>query len=192
MNILLIMADQFAAHALERSRATDSHFRTPNLDKLACVSTVFTQAYTPFPLCVPARSSMVTGKYPHQIGIMNNNKTVLRDAPGPGHGPESMGHWFTAAGFDCAYAGKWQAMQARASLADGFTPIHPFGDEGLVEACHQWLCRRGSLSGPAPNAHSYSWHPLTIPTPFVNMRVLSPCPTERSLPSTLATLPRSR
>ena len=47
MNILLIMADQFAAHALARSRSTDAHFKTPNLDRLASVSTVFTQAYTP-------------------------------------------------------------------------------------------------------------------------------------------------
>lgn len=151
MNILLIMADQFAAHALEKSRSTDSHFKTPNLNKLAAVSTVFTQAYTPFPLCVPARSAMLTGKYPHQLGIMNNKKTGsaagLGAASGaklePGHSRQSVGHWFTAAGYDCAYAGKWHALQASASESDGFAPIHPFGDEGLVEACHEWLGGRG-------------------------------------------------
>lgn len=141
MNILLIMADQFAAHALERRRGTDAHFATPNLDRLASVSTVFTQAYTPFPLCVPARSSMVTGLYPHQLGVMANRFGANpQDAPAePGHGPQSLGHWFRAAGYDCAYAGKWHALQASATEADGFAPIHPFGDEGLVEACHAWL-----------------------------------------------------
>lgn len=152
MNILLIMADQLAAHALTRPRPEDAHFSTPNLDRLAASSTVFTEAYTPFPLCVPARSAMVTGRYPHQLGIMANR---FPGGPGgggagpaePGHGPESLGHWFTAAGWDCAYAGKWHALQASATAADGFDPIHPFGDEGLVEACHEWLGQRTRGSG---------------------------------------------
>ncbi len=156
MNILLIMADQFAAHALTRPRPEDAHFNTPHLDRLAASSTVFTEAYTPFPLCVPARSAMVTGRYPHQLGIMSNRHNGTGpdgSAPGPaepGHGPESLGHWFTAAGFDCAYAGKWHALQASATADDGFEPIHPFGDEGLVEACHEWLGRRTPLSRPGP------------------------------------------
>lgn len=137
MNILLIMADQFAAHALSRPRPEDAHFRTPNLDRLAADSTVFTQAYTPFPLCVPARSAMVTGRYPHQLGIMANRG--LDGTAEPGHGPESLGRWFSSAGWDCAYAGKWHALQASATQADGFEPIHPFGDEGLVEACMDWI-----------------------------------------------------
>jgi len=141
MNILLIMADQFAAHALDRSRDTDAHFRTPNLDRLAAESTVFAQAYTPFPLCVPARSAMVTGRYPHQLGITSNAKGA-NGAAEPGHGPESLGHWFAAHGYDCAYAGKWHARGASAETVDGFNPIHPFGDRGLVEACHSWLADR--------------------------------------------------
>ncbi len=142
MNIVLIMADQFAAHALTRRRDTDEHFRTPNLDRLAAISTVFTEAYTSFPLCVPARSSMVTGKYPHQLGIMSNEKELPEPPGSPGHGTASLGHWFTAAGYDCAYAGKWHARQASSTAADGFMPIHPFGDEGLVDACRDWLTRR--------------------------------------------------
>lgn len=140
------MADQFAAHALVRSRATDAHFNTPNLDRLVAASTYFSQAYTPFPLCVPARSSMVTGKYPHQLGITSNAglgaSSGAFPAVEPGQGPESLGHWFTAAGYDCAYAGKWHALQASATEADGFAPIHPFGDDGLVEACTEWLSGR--------------------------------------------------
>ncbi|MEV8143652.1 sulfatase-like hydrolase/transferase [Specibacter sp. NPDC078709] len=153
MNILLIMADQFAAHALTRSRPEDAHFHTPNLDRLAAVSTVFTQAYTPFPLCVPARSAMITGRHPHQLGIMSNKPAGADGAGGPaepGHGPDSLGHWFTAAGWDCAYAGKWHALQASATEHDGFAPIHPFGDEGLVEACHEWLGRRNARSSSTP------------------------------------------
>lgn len=148
MNILLIMADQFAAHALTRTRPEHVHFSTPNLDRLAATATVFTEAYTPFPLCVPARSAMITGRYPHQLGVMSN--VLTQAAINPGHGSESLGHWFTAAGYDCAYAGKWHALQASATAADGFAPIHPFGDVGLVEACHAWLAARGSCAEHAP------------------------------------------
>ena len=152
------MADQFAAHALVRSRATDAHFNTPNLDRLVAASTYFSQAYTPFPLCVPARSSMMTGKYPHQLGIMSNAglgaSSGAFPAVEPGHGPESLGHWFSAAGYDCAYAGKWHALRASATDADGFSPIHPFGDEGLVQACHQWLANRASHVGSTAKATS--------------------------------------
>ncbi|MHA7269581.1 sulfatase family protein [Arthrobacter sp. HLT1-20] len=153
MNILLIMADQFAAHALDRRRDTDAHFRTPHLDRLAAQSTHFTQAYTPFPLCVPARSAMVTGKYPHQLGVMSNAASSPGTGPDPGCGPESLGHWFTAHGYDCAYAGKWHARQASASTRDGFAPIHPFGDEGLVEACTDWLGSRAP--GAAESGRPY-------------------------------------
>jgi arylsulfatase A-like enzyme len=177
MNILLIMADQFAAHALTRSRDTDAHFRTPNLDRLAAVSTVFTDAYTSFPLCVPARSSMVTGKYPHQLGIMSNEKELPANPADPGHGTASLGHWFTAAGYDCAYAGKWHARQASATAADGFAPIHPFGDEGLVPACTDWLARRGAerpflLVASFDDPHTICEYARSQPMPYGNVALI--------------------
>ncbi len=173
MNILLIMADQFAAHALTRPRPEDAHFSTPNLDRLAAGATVFTQAYTPFPLCVPARSAMITGRYPHQLGIMSNKSADSDAAAGPaepGHGSESLGHWFTAAGYDCAYAGKWHALQASATAEDGFDPIHPFGDEGLVEACHEWLGHRGErhflLVASFDDPHTICEYARSQPMPY--------------------------
>ncbi|MDO5752990.1 sulfatase [Arthrobacter sp.] len=177
MNILLIMADQFSAHALERSRSTDAHFNTPHLDRLVANSTYFSQAYTPFPLCVPARSSMVTGKYPHQLGIMSNSGAGAAPAVEPGHGPESLGHWFTEAGYDCAYAGKWHALQASATEADGFAPIHPFGDDGLVEACHEWLANRSVRDGERPfllvasfdDPHTICEYARSQPLPYGNV-----------------------
>ncbi len=177
MNILLIMADEFAAHALTRVRSTDEHFRTPHLDRLATSSTTFTQAYTPFPLCVPARSAMVTGRYPHQLGVISNAKASPAGAEPteePGHGTNSLGHWFTAAGYDCAYAGKWHALQASATEADGFTPIHPFGDEGLVQACSTWLDGRKDtrpffLVASFDDPHTICEYARSQPMPYGNI-----------------------
>ena len=42
--------------------------KTPNLDKLASESLIFTEAYTTVGVCSPSRSSIITGQYPISIG----------------------------------------------------------------------------------------------------------------------------
>jgi arylsulfatase A-like enzyme len=42
---------------------------TPNIDWIA-EGTYFTNAISPNPVCTPARSAILTGKYPHQVGMM--------------------------------------------------------------------------------------------------------------------------
>jgi choline-sulfatase len=46
--------------------------RTPNIDELAARGTGFTSAYTPCPICVPARASLATGRWVHQTGSWDN------------------------------------------------------------------------------------------------------------------------
>jgi len=44
---------------------------TPNIDKLAQQGTVFTKAYSQYPVCGPSRMSILTGLRPESNGIMN-------------------------------------------------------------------------------------------------------------------------
>ena len=46
-------------------------FRTPNLDRLASQSAVFTRGYVPSSVCRPSLATMITGHYPqdHRLGV---------------------------------------------------------------------------------------------------------------------------
>ena len=46
--------------------------KTPNLDKLASQGVRFDRAFAQYPLCNPSRSSLLTGKYPTQTSILDN------------------------------------------------------------------------------------------------------------------------
>lgn len=141
-NILLVMADQLAAHVLDRD---PGGVRTPHLDGLRAAGADFARAYVSFPLCVPSRASMLTGRMPHEVGV-NGNRPA--DEVEPGTRPDSLGHLLTAAGYDCAYAGKWHATTPEPPENAGFQVIHPFGDVGLVDACAAWLADRDDTGSP--------------------------------------------
>ena len=46
--------------------------RTPNINTLADESVVFRNCYVTQPVCAPARSSIMTGLYPHTAGVPRN------------------------------------------------------------------------------------------------------------------------
>lgn len=52
--------------------------KTPAFDRLASQSTVFTAAYTQYPVCGPSRASLLTGLRPESSGVMDL-KTRMRD-----------------------------------------------------------------------------------------------------------------
>ncbi|MFW6303941.1 MAG: sulfatase-like hydrolase/transferase [Candidatus Sumerlaeota bacterium] len=65
-NILFLMSDE---HRYDVSGfAGDRVVRTPVLDSLAAEGVVFDNAYTPSPICVPARQCMMAGQLPETCG----------------------------------------------------------------------------------------------------------------------------
>jgi len=76
-NILLIMTDQQAWNAV--GYAGNKMIKTPNLDRLAREGVNFSQAVTPCPVCVPARTSILTGRLTETTTIRDNGDVKTGD-----------------------------------------------------------------------------------------------------------------
>jgi len=100
-NILFIMTDQQFADIMSCRMGT-KYINTPAMDSLAKNGMLFTDAYTANPLCMPARNSIFTGRYPHETGRQINCKWQLDPAEFV-----NMGTYFKNAGYDTGYVGKW-------------------------------------------------------------------------------------
>ncbi len=97
-NLLVISTDQQFAGAM--SCAGNPHLRTPNMDRIARLGTRFDRAYCPNPICVPSRTSYMTGRLPHETTVtFNINRHEVVGDCGASH--------FRAAGYDTGHVGKW-------------------------------------------------------------------------------------
>jgi len=97
-NILVIMTDQQTATAM--SCTGNPHVKTPAIDSIAAKGVRFERAYVTQPLCLPCRSSMLAGRYPHEIGTVTNGTKYNKEWP-------MLGKMMSDGGYECAYIGKW-------------------------------------------------------------------------------------
>ena len=72
-------------------RAGHPLVQTPNLDRLAAQGTRFTAAYTPSPICVPARAAFAAGRHVHETGLWDNAMPYTGTPPGWGHALQAAG-----------------------------------------------------------------------------------------------------
>ena len=89
-NVIIIHADQLRGDCLGCNG--NSVIKTPHLDRLAAQGTRFAQAFSQHPQCVPSRSSMLTGRYPHACGAISNHTAMSENET-------TLGERFIAAGY---------------------------------------------------------------------------------------------
>lgn len=75
-NVLLITIDTLRADRVGCIAGAEMS-KTPNIDYIASKGIVFTRAYTPVPLTLPAHTSIFTGLHPLQHGIHQNIPVTL-------------------------------------------------------------------------------------------------------------------
>lgn len=73
---------------------------TPVLDSLAKEGVKFEYAFTPQPVCGPARACIQTGKYATELGCYINGRPLPKDEG-------AIAKWLGAGGYETAYVGKW-------------------------------------------------------------------------------------
>ncbi len=126
-NILFLFTDEHSASAMRCAGCAD--VRTPALDRLAAEGVRFDRAYCTFPLCTPSRASLLSGRWPHQCGTMWNERSL--DPAAREHG---LGNLLSAAGYACAYGGKWHLPYASPmERGHGFEYINAFDDPRLAD-----------------------------------------------------------
>ncbi|MGD9419301.1 MAG: sulfatase family protein [Verrucomicrobiota bacterium JB025] len=94
-NILIITTDQQFADVM--GCAGSKWVKTPAMDSIAKDGVRFPNAYVNYPVCMPERYTMYTGRLPCQRYLADkNDKPVI-----------SLGNQARAAGYETAYFGKW-------------------------------------------------------------------------------------
>ncbi|MBL8995634.1 MAG: sulfatase-like hydrolase/transferase [Spirochaetia bacterium] len=104
-NILVFLTDDHGAWA---SRPYgNSEVATPTLDFLARTGTRYQNAFTPSPVCSPARACFFTGKLPSQHGIHDwIQETADPEKSWLDH-ERNLGECLQTAGYQTALVGKW-------------------------------------------------------------------------------------
>ena len=88
-NLLVILSDEHQARAMGCTQ--HPLVKTPHLDALAARGTLFENAYTPCPICVPARASFAAGRYVHETRLWDNAMPYTGAPTGWGHALQKQG-----------------------------------------------------------------------------------------------------
>ncbi|MBM7566110.1 sulfatase [Paenibacillus sacheonensis] len=111
-NVLFILIDDMGWKDL--GCYGSAFYETPHLDRLAAEGIRFTDAYAAAPVCSPTRASIMSGKYPANVGVTNwiGGRTAgkLIDAPYIRHLPlqeKSVASALKEQGYRTWHVGKW-------------------------------------------------------------------------------------
>lgn len=102
-NILYIMADDHAAHALSCYGSKIN--QTPNLDRLAAQGMRFENGFVTNALCGPSRACVLTGKYSHINGFPDNKPKTVFDGS-----QQTFIKLLHDTGYQTGIVGKWHLV----------------------------------------------------------------------------------
>ena len=135
-NILFLMTDQQRWDAMGCS---GGWVRTPALDRIAREGVRFAQCVTTTPICIPARVTLATGRYPHNNAVWNNMDYAM---------PPEAPTWMRALrdlGYRTSVFGKTHLHPHRGDLREREHLLHAYGLDDVDE-----------IGGPRASAHVMS------------------------------------
>ncbi len=117
LNILFIMTDDHAAHAISAYGSQINN--TPNLDRIADAGMRFNHTYCTNSICAPSRAVILTGKYSHLNGVLDNRQAFDGSQ-------QTFPKLMQNAGYQTAMIGKWHLK----SPPIGFDYYHVLPGQG--------------------------------------------------------------
>ena len=97
-NILFVFSDQQRYNTM--GCVGNEVVQTPHLDRLAREGVCFDQAFSSCPICSPYRAQILTGRYAHANGVVDNEYTLFENQV-------TLAQALAGAGYATAYVGKW-------------------------------------------------------------------------------------
>lgn len=149
-NILLFITDDHAPWTLPCYGNSESE--APAFDRLAKRGVVFNQAFTPSPVCSPARACLLTGLTPSQHGVhdwISKHDPECHDRDWT-RGQLTLSEILSRDGYRCGLAGKWHLGRDETSPRgyDWYFGIARGGHEGESTFIkdHQHDVRTGNIT----------------------------------------------
>lgn len=160
-NILFICSDQQRRDCLGY---TDGYpVKTPNIDSLAYDGVDFSNAYTPNPICVPARRSLVCGRRPEHVGTLWNYDQGIPSIPfSPGN--YSWSRDLRAAGYKCGYIGAWHVSDLPATEFgyDDYIPVSALRTPDTTKYENGWFGDKCDLPLKQSETHRAAYEAIEL------------------------------
>ena len=84
----------------------------PNLERLQRAGTTFTNCFSNYPVCAPARGMLMSGRWPSDTGVVNNLSELEPSS-------SSLAAIFARDGYQTCYIGKWHLHAGPLETVDG-------------------------------------------------------------------------
>ncbi len=134
-NILLLITDQQSWKMM--GCAGNNYVKTPNLDRLAAGGVRFENCFCSDPVCIPSRTSLLTGRMPGEFGERGNYLENYHFSPDDLC--NALGNLMKNAGYEALYGGKVHVNDALHPANTGYEYFCPDEREILAEACVEQL-----------------------------------------------------
>jgi N-acetylglucosamine-6-sulfatase len=99
-NIIFILSDDHRYDFMGFHPVAPEWLQTPALDRMAAGGAHIQNAFVTTALCSPSRASILTGRYAHRHGVVDNTSPIPKDTT-------FFPQYLQQAGYRTAYIGKW-------------------------------------------------------------------------------------
>ncbi|TWT73224.1 sulfatase family protein [Allorhodopirellula solitaria] len=147
-NVVFILSDDHRFDFMSCVESCPEFLQTPNLDRMAKEGARFRNAFVSTSLCSPSRASILTGRYMHHHGVVDNQRPIPE-------GTQFFPQHLQDAGYTTAFIGKWHMGHDDDGPRPGFDFWASFQGQG------QYFDPTLNINGTRQNFNGYTTDVLT-------------------------------